>query len=110
MAVCRIDPAAAKNQRVAQTGPDRVLTCKFGGAIDILRGWGVGFLIGRGAGAVEHIVSGIVNQQGARVLRVVGQRGDGLGVEQCGLLPMRFRQIHGGIARRIHNDIGLMER
>ncbi|CFM11267.1 Uncharacterised protein [Bordetella pertussis] len=112
-AMAGVDPAGAQYQVRAAAGRDGLFAGQLGAAVGVQRMCGVGFPVGAGALAVEHVVGGIVHQQCIVAARIVRHDRHRLGIDaqrqlRLGLGAVDFG-IGGGVdqyARRVGIEHG----
>ena len=81
------------------------LTGTLGFAVDVKRAGRFIFPTIMAAGAVEHIVGGIVHHQGTELRRLHRQHRHPFVVEEVGKLPLAFCLVHGRVRGGIHHHI-----
>lgn len=100
-----IHPAGTENQVTRVALLQRQFTGAFGFTVDVQRAGCLIFPAIMAAGAVEHIVRGIVHHQGTQLRRLRRQHRHPFVVQQVGELPLAFGLVHCRVCGGIHHHV-----
>ena len=98
------DPAGPKNQAIGPTRLHRLFSVEFGFSVDALRVGYIVLCVGTGLGAVEDVIGGVVNNQGAEPFCFFTQDAGGHTINGLSKLRFGFGLVYSGISRRIDDD------
>ncbi|GBH19953.1 Acyl-CoA dehydrogenase related to the alkylation response protein AidB [Pseudomonas syringae pv. actinidiae] len=106
IALRRIHPTGAQNQRLGTAGLNGLLAHQLAAAVD--RQWAgrCVFLPLAIAAAIEHVISRIMNQPGAKRCGFPSQHAGCLAVDQQGHIRLAFSFVHSGISRCVDDNVG----
>ena len=108
-AACGIDPAGAEDQVPGRVLADQGFSCQLGLAVDIERCGGIGFLPGLLAGAVKHVIGGVMHQQCAQTVCLLGQHAHGGGIDALRQLWLAFCLVYRRVGGCIDDDVWLQQ-
>jgi len=100
-----IDPTGAKYQVPTATVLDTAFTGELAGPVVIHRPGRVGLLPGSIAAAVEHVIGGVVHQQGAQRLDYLCQHAGGVSVDTAGQVVLFLGAVYGNVGGRIDDQL-----
>ena len=103
-----VHPAGAQNQTVSTGRCNCLLARQLALAVDTQRVGNIVFGVGRRLVAVEHIISGVVNQRNAQGRRFFSKHSGRDAIDGKCQLRLAFGQIHRGVRGRIDDQVRLV--